>query len=145
MLPTRCQLLLSVQVSTEEVYVVASRPEAERLTALAALGLGPDAAAHDIVSAYRRLARASHPDTGDASPGSQDFARIHAAYRFLTRGDSLAGAPSRDTPPAAAAQERHPSSLADSAAWDVAELLSRRDQPFVAGPVIIRPLPPEST
>lgn len=109
----------------------------DRLAALAALGLGPEAKARDIISAYRRLARQSHPDLATpGSPPDQTFAAISEAYQLLTRGARRASVEASselerpETPPP------HPVSL-------------RREpgvQPiFVAGPVIIRPFPQEST
>lgn len=123
--------------------------DADRLAALSALGLGPAAKARDIISAYRRLARRNHPDLAPGQPGrGQRFAEISDAYRFLTRATTARSAvtsptndldpegkrgpqrpdPSREQPP----QELYPSPAPVG------------DHPmFVAGPVIIRPLPSE--
>ncbi|MEJ7710663.1 MAG: J domain-containing protein [Pyrinomonadaceae bacterium] len=49
------------------------------------LGVKPDASAADIKSAYRRLARASHPDVNGGSPdAAREFAMIALAYRTLS-------------------------------------------------------------
>lgn len=116
-----------------------SARDAGRLAALAALGLGEDASAHEILSAYRRLARASHPDTARGDPSETDFARVHAAYRYLTtRGGQPAGEPSTHDKLAA------PGSDPASAAARSDEQYRWPDEPqVVAGPVIIRPLPQE--
>ena len=127
-----------------------------RLAALAALGLGPEAKAADIVSAYRRLARRSHPDM--ASGGSfpeQDFAAISDAYHLLTRGFQrpFLSTPTRDDPDQPEATGSHPTepaepsepSRGDSQRWRYDSEAEAAGQPIiVAGPVIIRPLPPES-
>ena len=123
--------------------------ESDRRAALAALGLDADATARDIISAYRRLARLHHPDAaGSTSAGPSDFATISDAYHLLTRG--VPPVPSADQPtvyppPAPAASEAAPQQeqtwaapLDGAFAGDSAD-----DLPLVAGPVIIRPLPPE--
>ncbi|MEJ7615747.1 MAG: J domain-containing protein [Pyrinomonadaceae bacterium] len=49
------------------------------------LGVKPNASAADIKSAYRRLARASHPDVNGGSPeAAREFALIALAYRTLS-------------------------------------------------------------
>lgn len=137
----------------------------DRLAALAALGLGADAKARDIISAYRRLARLNHPDMALGQPNPEhSFADISDAYHFLTRGarnrpmESPTGATDphqAGNPDAAGAQPPHaqPPDAAQRpdaqpgpraartyppAGWADAEPM------FEAGPVIIRPLPPES-
>jgi hypothetical protein len=135
--------------------------DAARLAALAALGLGPDAKARDIISAYRQLARLSHPDMAGQPVSGHDFAAISAAYHFLTRGvagrpldvpstsdfpDDVTSAPqpgagaSVSSPAEAPETPAEPALRASApAAGDGAD-----DSPlFAAGPVIIRPLPPE--
>lgn len=56
------------------------------------LGISSDAAAADITRAYRRRARAVHPDT--AAPGAEDPARFRAvseAYQVLSDPSRRAG------------------------------------------------------
>ena len=133
-----------------------------RLAALAALGLGPEAKAADIVSAYRRLARRSHPDM--ASGGSvpeHDFAAISEAYHLLTRGFQRPLLSTRipddsdqpDDPNQTDATGSHLTepaepeepALDDSPQWRYPTEAETSGQPIiVAGPVIVRPLPPES-
>lgn len=64
-----------------------SRSRAE-LDALAALGLEPHADAEAIKAAYRRLAKANHPDAapGDASAAAR-FQVIQTAYDVLVRAE----------------------------------------------------------
>ncbi len=47
-----------------------------------ALGIDPSASAEDIKSAYRRLAKETHPDTS-ANASTEKFQRISAAYEVL--------------------------------------------------------------
>lgn len=64
-----------------------------RAAALALLGLPGDASPREITQAYRRLAKATHPDHGNApaaadatGPGASDqqpFARLAEAYHAL--------------------------------------------------------------
>ncbi len=134
-----------------------------RLAALAALGLGPDAKARDIISAYRRLARENHPDMyAGRPPDNSSFADISDAYHFLTRG-----ARNRPTETPARAPDQRQAGSADAAPTftEFAFTESPFTEPpfpghpsteppftgptftepiFEAGPVIIRPLPPES-
>ena len=127
-----------------------------RLAALAALGLGPEAKAADIVSAYRRLARRSHPDTASKGSVSEyDFAAISQAYHLLTRGFQSPFLSTRSTDdtdptdttgsqPTEPAEPNEPT-RDDSTQWRYPSEVEGADQPvIVAGPVIIRPLPPES-
>lgn len=119
---------------------MSSADDLDRLAALAALGLDSAASPRDIVSAYRRLARSSHPDTAAPSATELNFDQISAAYRFLTRNPGLA----------AGAAERGVESLAadikgfDRPGPSTPTPLWADDIPLVAGPVIIRPLPPRS-
>jgi DnaJ domain len=115
-----------------------------RWAALSALGLSPDATPQEIVSAYRRLARSSHPDVAGVGVDAAAFARICDAYRYLSRESSslppvaeLDSDTEGDRPakPGSAAQGLSPVGLSDS--W-------HDDPPLVAGPVIVRPIPPES-
>ncbi|KAL6645933.1 hypothetical protein ACP70R_017541 [Stipagrostis hirtigluma subsp. patula] len=48
------------------------------------LGLRPGASARDIKDAYRRLARAVHPDAAPHAAAAEDFIRVHAAYSTLS-------------------------------------------------------------
>ncbi len=124
-----------------------------RLAALAALGLGPDAKARDIISAYRRLARENHPDMyAGRPPDEPSFADISDAYHFLTRGARSRPA---ETPARAADQRQTGSADAEPTCTEFPFTEPAFPEPpftrpaftepiFEAGPVIIRPLPPES-
>jgi DnaJ-like protein len=49
------------------------------------LGIGPDATGADIASAYRRLARASHPDSRPGDPAAAgQFRALSDAYGLLS-------------------------------------------------------------
>lgn len=71
------------------------------LNLYAVLGVNPDASPDEIRGAYRRAARASHPDLhpGDAS-AAERFKRVQVAYEVL--GDPARRA-AYDAPPAPAA------------------------------------------
>ncbi|MEU9499528.1 J domain-containing protein [Streptomyces sp. NPDC048196] len=50
----------------------------------AVLGVQPSASARQITTAYRRLVRSLHPDTGPARPAAeQELAEVLTAYRVL--------------------------------------------------------------
>jgi hypothetical protein len=119
---------------------VPSADDPDRLAALAALGLHAGASAHDILSAYRRLARASHPDTAPRQAPHSDFARVNAAYRYLTTtSEPVASHPSTS------GQSPNTRSEAASTPREWEAQYRWPDEPqVVAGPVIIRPLPPEA-
>jgi curved DNA-binding protein CbpA len=111
----------------------------DRVAALAALGLEVGASAQDILSAYRRLARASHPDTAPGEFPNSEFARVNAAYRYLTTSGPPAGGPSSVHQP----PDVSPDLGSPSPEWD-AQYRWPDEPQVVAGPVIIRPLPPEA-
>jgi hypothetical protein len=54
--------------------------------ALALLGLAEGADREAVIHAYRRLARATHPDRSDAPDAAARFAAIAAAYREALDG-----------------------------------------------------------
>lgn len=54
------------------------------------LGLRPGASAREIKAAYRRLARAVHPDAAAPHSSAEDFIRVHAAYSTLSDPDKRA-------------------------------------------------------
>jgi predicted porin len=121
-----------------------SRNDPDRSAALAALGLSIDASGADILSAYRRLARLSHPDTSQGTAADQDFMQINAAYRFLTGADVAAAASADESHPATTAAGPDTTESSGLTSLDVASTQVWPDDPqVVAGPVIIRPLPPE--
>jgi hypothetical protein len=118
-----------------------------RTAALAVLGLPRHASHLDVVRAYRRLAKLTHPDL--AGPTSQDagerFAVITDAYHALTTAPPTppAPTPAAPTPPAptpAATRAARPVSTqprTTQVSWSV-------QPPIVAGPVTIAPIPDAS-
>ncbi len=105
-------------------------PRHSRESALALLGLPKDATRRDIVSAYRRLARTTHPDVA-AGPldGPPDFAAVRDAYQQLTDlvpGPEPAHSPNQPASPVTAQLVRPRTG-------------QRRRPPIVAGPVHIQP------
>lgn len=120
-------------------------PAAARTAALALLELSDGASPAQILAAYRRLARKTHPDaTGRTDPAaSQDFAALHDAFELLTP-------PQRDAPhgeqrvsasaePAAAAQAaaEPPAPPTRPRPGPVRQRRVRTRTPVVAGPVIV--------
>jgi DnaJ-domain-containing protein 1 len=95
-----------------------------RAAALAALGLPEQAGMPEITRAYRRLARATHPDTTGRtdSEAGRRFAAVHDAYQLLV--DEPAQQP--------AAPTRKQGQLRRPSAW-------KPEPPIVAGPVVITP------
>jgi len=54
------------------------------------LGIGRDASAEDIRTAYRRLAREFHPDVNDDPEAEQRFKEVAGAYEILSDADKRA-------------------------------------------------------
>lgn len=54
-----------------------------------ALGVSPAADPDEIKNAYRRLAKATHPDTGDDA-SEVDFHKVYNAYKILSDGEARA-------------------------------------------------------
>jgi DnaJ domain len=123
-----------------------------RSAALALLGLPGDASAHEITQAYRRLAKATHPDRTSASaaaavadPAASDqqrFARLADAYH------ALASTP-ETSPPETSPSGRTPSPDPSTAGAVSVPVRVRKAPgepperpPIVAGPVHITPSPP---
>jgi hypothetical protein len=133
-------MLCSVDIA--EVVMAPSTEPTPRAAALRLLGLPDSATAPQIVDAYRRLVRATHPDaTGRTDPTTaQHFAAIHDACKMLTQPDEDdAGRvePSPYRPPgegAVEARERAPRPR-------MAVRPHRVRPPIVAGPVVVDPLP----
>jgi hypothetical protein len=114
-----------------------------RAEALAVLGLPETATGPQIIHAYRRLVRATHPDvTGRTdSAAAQRFTAIHDAYRLLTQpDDDQVADPVQLSPTGLAGDE-------SAVTPDRPSPPTTRDQvfptcpPIVAGPVTVTPLP----
>jgi hypothetical protein len=103
----------------------------ERLAALAVLGLTERATPEQITSAYRRLAKATHPDaTGSTDPeGSDRFADVSDAYRRLTQERPSEVHPPVVVPPPATSTTPTPTWFGRPA----------QRPPIVAGPVTVSP------
>ena len=71
-----------------------------RVEAFRALGIPADSDRDAVAHAYRRLARATHPDVS-SDPGAADrFATIAAAYRLLSADPRTTSISVRVAPPA---------------------------------------------
>ena len=68
-----------------------SRSRAE-MDALAAFELEADADMLAVKAAYRRLAKANHPDVAPGADAAKTFQTIQAAYEVLTRADDVRNA-----------------------------------------------------
>jgi curved DNA-binding protein CbpA len=115
-----------------------------------ALGVGADASTADISRAYRRLARALHPDSqpGDAAAADQ-FRTVSAAYELLSdparRTDWDRRHPSPQRPPGRSDPAQQPAApqvwpLSPAAADSLRPLGSPRPALW-AGPVHAEPAP----
>ena len=128
-----------------------------RPAALALLGLAGDASPRDITHAYRRLAKATHPDRLStlpaptmADPATSDspprFALLAEAYHALTSTPETAR---RDTCPPGRTPPPNPTTSPGAVSIPVrfkrppGEPLER--PPIVAGPVHVTPAPPPAT
>jgi curved DNA-binding protein CbpA len=121
-------------------------PAAARTAALALLELSEGASPAEILAAYRRLARMTHPDaTGRTDPAaSQDFAELHDAFELLTQprrgaphGEQRVGASAEPAGPAQAAAAEPPARPARPRPGPVRQRRVRTQRPIVAGPVIV--------
>lgn len=109
-----------------------------RAAALALLGLPETATGPQIVEAYRRLVRATHPDaTGRTDPAAaRRFTAIHDAYRLLAQ-------PADD--PVERSSGRDPADESDTPRQQpplppMGLRAARERPPIVAGPVVVTPL-----
>ena len=60
----------------------------DELRALEVLGLDPDADADEVKSAWRRLAKANHPDVNQKDPAAAErFQAVQTAYEVLRAAD----------------------------------------------------------
>ena len=123
-----------------------------RLAALALLGLSEQATAGDVVAAYRRLAKTTHPDVADPRDpdAGRRFAALTDAYRALV---PMPATPAPTTPapttsaPATASAAPAPAASSPGAAQPRRRTPVRvryTRPPITAGPVRISPLPPTS-
>jgi curved DNA-binding protein CbpA len=103
------------------------------------LGLSPDASRTEIVHAYRRQARALHPDARPSDPdASARFRALTQAYEVLSdpsRRDAYdqRRAPAKPTPAKRAPAKPAPRPARRSPAWPPPGV------PLWAGPVYIQP------
>jgi preprotein translocase subunit Sec63 len=106
-----------------------------RIDALSVLGLPGSATAEQITAAYRRLARATHPDhTGRTDPAAADrFSQITRAYQRLA-ANAQANASSKA--PVDQQAQRH-TGQAIHVSPPTAPLWPK--PPLVAGPVVVTP------
>jgi curved DNA-binding protein CbpA len=88
------------------------------------LGVAPDATPEDIHAAYRRVARAHHPDLGNATVGADEMAAVNQAW-FILRDPERRATYDRE---ALVISDRGPdrSTAADPAHADLAEVTPRR-------------------
>lgn len=64
----------------------------DEMRALEVLDLDPDAAFDDVRAAYRRLAKANHPDlAGDDPEAAARFQKVQAAYDVLRKAEERRG------------------------------------------------------
>jgi hypothetical protein len=97
-----------------------------RMEAFQVLGIPANSDQATVVHAYRRLARATHPDVSADPEAADRFATLAAAYRLASQPPATAevSAPEWSIPVATTPSRRH-----------------RQGVPIIAGPVLIRPAP----
>jgi hypothetical protein len=115
--------------------------------ALALLGLPDDADRDAITSAYRRLARTTHPDRSGAADAAARFDNLTAAYRRALDPGPTTSATAPTAPPTAATAPTAPPTAATASAAPrvVTRTPHRRGPAFVVsigvrgpvGPIII--------
>lgn len=128
--------------------------------ALKVLGIPADSDRERVTNAYRRLARATHPDVSPDPDAAERFALLTAAYRLASassghsRNSGRAAASSesfllRPPPPRAYAPSNHAGDWADPTSDPISSRLlsagspylraeSWRRPPIVAGPVLVQ-------
>ena len=113
---------------------------AQRTAALAALGLAPDATPAEVTSAYRRLARAIHPDHSAHDDAGARFALLAEAYRTARQvARQVEGAAAPHPAPHAAADRAPERPGARAAAPRPAKGATASTPPIVVGPVHVTP------
>jgi hypothetical protein len=118
-----------------------------RLAALAVLGLPERATAREITQAYRRLAKAAHPDlTGqpdphnDPRPAPREPGALDAGVRFAALTDAYRALTSTPaTPPAEAPASPRPRSRSVTVRFTQPPPPPSTPAPIIAGPVRITP------
>jgi hypothetical protein len=125
-----------------------------RSAALALLGLPGDASPRDITQAYRRLAKATHPDrtNATAAPTTADRVMTDSQHEFALLADAyhvLASTPESspaETPPPGRTSSPGPFTGPGPVSIPVRVRKPSREQPerppIVAGPVQITPSAP---
>lgn len=101
-----------------------------RLEALHMLGLGEDATAEDIKTAYRESAQILHPDKFATNKKLQErateqFKNLQEAYAYLTSGKGAKAGGKRGAGSGSSAQARSAASSAYSAAYERREIEAR--------------------
>ncbi|MGN6680149.1 MAG: J domain-containing protein [Streptosporangiaceae bacterium] len=108
------------------------------------LGIGADASGADIARAYRRLARALHPDSRPGDPAAAQFRALSDAYGLLS-DPARRAAYDHQHPPRPARRPRPPGS-AGPPLWPLTPAAPprparppARGAPLRAGPVSVQP------
>lgn len=103
------------------------------------LGVAPDSDPATVAHAYRRLARANHPDVSAAPDAAQRFTTIAAAYRLLRQhATPTTQHPGPQVPIHAVSFDDGPrqSAIEPVRAWQSGSV---GRSPLVAGPVTVTP------
>jgi hypothetical protein len=113
--------------------------------ALEVLGVAPGSDRETVARAYRRLARATHPDVSPGPEAAQRFAAVTAAYRLVS-GMHVAERDSRRPSEGVAHDWATPASVPRGfplllGASPLEALWSWSRPPIVAGPAVIRSMP----
>jgi hypothetical protein len=109
--------------------------DSRRVEAFGVLGIPADSDQDAVVQAYRRLARATHPDVSDDPDAADRFATVVAAYQLASRDPRPTSIPVRIHEPAPGGPVHR--------GWTTLSTTpgGRRGQraPIVAGPVSVDP------
>ena len=116
--------------------------------ALGVLGIPAGSDRETVTSAYRRLARATHPDVSTDPDAAERFAAVLAAYRLVSAvpnpGPRSQARPQHADDGAARAPDPGRGARQRLEAWPETHVGSWRQPPIVAGPVMVRRVQPDA-
>ena len=115
--------------------------------ALGVLGIPAGSDRETVTSAYRRLARATHPDVSPDPDAAERFAAVLAAYRLVSGAPNLGPrlpARSQRADDGAARPPEPGRARQRLGSWPETHAGSWRRPPIVAGPVMVHRAQPDA-